>query len=78
VKLLKLEYDRRANAAYIYVVYPIGVAQAVKQLIAGENEGEPPTFILDLDEDGLLLGIDVQNADRHLPQALLASAEIIG
>jgi uncharacterized protein YuzE len=70
---LKVEFDRRADAAYIYLleIEPGGVARTVRVHDA------PGMLNLDFDTAGRLIGIEVLPATHHLPQALLAQADRI-
>ncbi len=68
---MRVTFDRKANAAYIYLV-DIGPGEAVKQ----ETTGGP--VILDFDRSGRLIGIEVLNASEFLPQEILDNAERIG
>ena len=70
---MRVEYDRQADSAYIYLVDKIAPGQAKKQEICGEL----PDVILDFDEGGLILGIEVLGASRLLPRELLQEAEVI-
>lgn len=70
VQPLRVTYDPEANAAYIYFVPKIeagGVARTVP--IDG---GETPWMVnLDVDSEGRILGLEVLDARRLLPAALL-------
>lgn len=65
---MKIEYDKDANAAYIYIVENIAVDEAVKTIELNDN------IILDFDKNGKLLGIEVLNASKVLNKELLVSA----
>lgn len=73
---MKVEYDPRADAAYIYLVDipPGGIAQTYPcdphEVAAG--------IFLDFDSSDRLVGIDVQAASRNLPEEVLKRAEILG
>jgi uncharacterized protein YuzE len=70
---VRVTFDRRANAAYIYLV-PIGAGEAVRTVPVDADRLEG--FInLDFDEHGRLLGIEVLNATRLLPAGVLDHAE---
>jgi uncharacterized protein YuzE len=64
---MRVTFDRRANAAYIYLV-DIGSGEAVRQEVAGP-------VILDFDRSGHLVGIEVLRATKFLPQEVLDAAE---
>jgi uncharacterized protein YuzE len=67
---LRVTYDEEANAAYIYLVPEIergGVAGTVPV-----DGGDDPWMVnLDLDSDGRIIGLEVLDASRRLPAALL-------
>jgi uncharacterized protein YuzE len=67
---LRVTYDSEANAAYIYFVPELqfgGVARTVPV-----DGGEHPWMVnLDVDSEGRILGIEVLDARRLLPAALL-------
>jgi len=71
--LMRVTYDAVADMGYIYLVDEIEPGQAVRQVIAGEDE----VFVLDLDVRGRLLGVEVSGVGRLHPD-LLAVAEQIG
>ncbi len=68
---IRVTFDRGANAAYIYLrdIEPGGVGKTVPVHDA------PGMVNLDFDRKGRLIGIEVLPATRHLPQAILDSAE---
>jgi uncharacterized protein YuzE len=70
IEPLRVTYDPEANAAYIYFVPEIkfgGVARTVPV-----DGGDHPWMVnLDVDSEGRLLGIEVLDARRLLPVALL-------
>ncbi|MBI2137101.1 DUF2283 domain-containing protein [Candidatus Woesearchaeota archaeon] len=66
---MKLEYDKAADAAYIYLVYPIGKGEAKKTVELREN------IILDFDAKGKLLGVEILNASTVLNRKALAQSE---
>ncbi len=57
---MKLEYDKEADAAYIYLVYPINKGEVKKTIELNNN------IIVDFDSKGKLLGIEVLNASKVL------------
>lgn len=69
---MRITYDPTADAAYVYLVeIPAGgVAQTVP-LDPREVDGQ---INLDIDADGRLLGIEVLDASRLLPSAVLEGA----
>lgn len=72
---LRIEFDRKANAAYIYLVDTIEQGASVKQVVCCRDEkhvaGE---VILDFNKNGKLLGIDYYERDS----AALAGATATG
>jgi uncharacterized protein YuzE len=64
----RVTYDAEANAAYIYLADAIGRGEAVRQQVV---DGD---IILDFDASGRLLGIEVLDARRRLPDGILAMA----
>jgi uncharacterized protein YuzE len=70
---MKIEYDPRVDAAYIYFVPEIGAGGVATTYPCDplQVNGE---INLDFDADGRLLGIEVLDASRFLPKDLLAGA----
>ncbi|GAA3078410.1 DUF2283 domain-containing protein [Streptosporangium carneum] len=70
---MRIEYDRENDVAYIYLVDEIASGEAKTQVLveAQEMSGE---VILDLDERGCLLGIEVIGASAVLPPETLAES----
>ena len=69
----RVTFDRKANAAYIYL-RDIGPGEAVMQCSV-ECDKAKGWIILDLDKSGRLIGIEVLEATRGLPDEVLDSAE---
>lgn len=69
----RVTFDRKANAAYIYL-RDIGPGEAVTQCPV-ECKEVKGWIILDLDKAGRLIGIEVLEATRGLPDRVLESAE---
>ena len=65
---MKFEYDKDVDAGYIYVEYPIKEGEAKKTIELNEN------IILDFDEKGKLLGIEILNASKVLNKKVIAQA----
>lgn len=74
---MKIKYDRKANAADIYLVNEI-VRGQVEKMYPCDYEAVGGMINLDFDADGRLLKIEVLNATKLLPQEVLDKAEIIG
>jgi len=53
---MKIEYDKEVDAAYIYLEYPIKEGEAKKTIELNEN------IILDFNENGKLLGVEILDA----------------
>ena len=66
---MKLEYDREADAAYIYLEYPIKDGQ-VKNTIELNDK-----IILDFDSKGKLLGVEILDASTVLNKKTLLEAK---
>ncbi|MBS3151072.1 DUF2283 domain-containing protein [Candidatus Woesearchaeota archaeon] len=62
---MKLEYDKEADAAYIYIKYPIKEGEAEKTIELNED------LIVDFDKDGKLIGIEILNASRVIGKEVL-------
>jgi uncharacterized protein YuzE len=70
---MNVEYDEEVDAAFVWLVKDIELHkhEVVRELWPDElNE----TIGLLLSADGRLLGIEVQEASKHLPAELLLSA----
>lgn len=65
---MRIEYDKEADAAYIYIVESIEDGEALKTIELNEN------IILDFDKDGKLLGIEILDASKVLSKELLISS----
>ena len=69
MKTMKFEYDKEADAAYIYLVYPIKAGQAKSTVELKEN------IILDFDNKGKLLGVEILNASKVLNRKALLKTQ---
>ena len=69
---MRVNYDSEADAAYISLK-SIGSGEASQQ-VAVKSEAAAGKIILDLDDEGRLVGIEVLNARRGLPADLLDQA----
>ena len=65
---MEIEYDKEADAAYIYVEYPIKKGEAKKTIELNEN------IIIDFDAKGKLLGMEILNASSILNKKVLLKA----
>ncbi|MBB4760152.1 DUF2283 domain-containing protein [Amorphoplanes digitatis] len=61
-------YDSDADAAYIYLDHPLPAGETERVL---PFEPERGMFNLDLNADGHVVGLEIIDARRHLPPALL-------
>lgn len=68
---MKFEYDKGADAAYIYFEYPIKAGQAKNSVELNEN------IILDFDNKGKLLGVEILDASKILKKKSLMQAQPI-
>jgi len=66
---MKFEYDKEADAAYIYVEYPVKEGQAKKTIQLNDN------IILDFDEKNKLLGMEILDASKTLKKDVLMEAQ---
>ncbi|CAL9556649.1 DUF2283 domain-containing protein [Streptomyces pilosus] len=70
---MHIAYDRENDTAYVSLVARIPDGAAVRQ-VPVEGIAEDAEVVLDLDEGGRLLGIEVTGARRVLPAELLGEA----
>ncbi len=68
---MKFEYDKEADAAYIYVKYPIKKGEAKKTIELNED------IILDFNEKGKLLGIEILDASKVLSKEAIIEAQSV-
>ena len=68
---MKITYDRKADAAYLYVKASLKRGEAA---VTVPGEGEAEGINLDFDASGRLLGVEVLDARRRLPPELLKEA----
>ena len=68
---MNIEYDKEADAAYIYVVHPIKAGQSSKQVKVNED------IILDFDKQDRLLGIEVLDASKRMHKKVLLEADLL-
>ena len=65
---MNFEYDKEADAAYIYLEATIKEGEAKNTIEVNDN------IILDFDAEGKLLGIEILNASKVLSKKTLVSA----
>jgi len=68
---MKFEYDKEADAAYIYLEDAIAKGEAEKTIELNDN------IIVDFDKNGKLLGIEILSASKVLNQKSLVEAQSI-
>jgi len=68
---MKFEYDKDADAAYIYLEYPIQDGQVKNTIELNDN------IILDFDEKGKLLGVEILDASKVLNKKTLMEAKAV-
>ena len=74
--VMKVTYDREADAAYIYFTDP-QVETKVARMYACDPVDVGGMINLDFDEGGRVLGVEVLGAGSKLPRYLLDAAERI-
>ena len=65
---MKIEYDREADVAYIYLKYPLKDGECKKTQELNES------IIVDYDGDGKLLGVEILNASKLLTKKVIEEA----
>jgi len=70
---LRATYDKAADAAYVYFVDD-SKRRAVSRTVVCDLETEGSAINLDLDSEGILLGIEIMGASRVLPSEVIADA----
>ena len=68
---MKIEYDKDADAAYIYFK-EIEEGEVVQTISLNESVN------IDLDSEGRTLGIEILDASKNLPANAIKSAVVIG
>lgn len=68
---MKFEYDKDADAAYVYLVEDIKDGEAEKTIELNKD------IILDFDSDGKLLGVEILNASKVLNKKALIEPKLI-
>jgi len=67
---MRIEYDKEADAGYIYLVDEIKEGEAAKTIELNSD------IILDFDKSGKLLGMEVLNASKVLGKEVLTGQSI--
>lgn len=70
-KMMKFEYDREVDAAYIYLEDTISENEVKKTIQLEEN------IILDLDKNDKLIGVEILDASKVIKQKTLLKATLI-
>lgn len=68
---MRLEYDKDADAAYIYLKFPIKDGEAKNTIELNEN------IILDFDSQKKLIGVEILDASKILSKKSLLEAHPI-
>ena len=68
---MKFEYDKEVDAAYIYLQYPIKEGEAKKTIELNEN------IILDFDDKGKLIGVEILEASRVINKKVILEAQAV-
>ncbi len=68
---MKIEYDKEADAAYIYFK-EIAKGEVVQTISLNDSVN------IDLDKEGKTLGIEILDASKNLPSNAIKSAVVIG
>ncbi len=63
--IMKIEYDKEVDAAYIRITQDIKEGMAKKTVALNED------IILDFDSSDKLIGIEILNASKHLDKKTL-------
>ncbi len=71
---MNLTYDETVDAAYLSLVDTIPDGAAISQSSPIFPPGEHGEIVLDFDQDGLLLGVEILEARSVLPASVLAEA----
>ena len=66
---MKLEYDKEADAAYIYIDDPIEDGGVKKTIELNEN------IILDFDKNNKLIGVEILDASKVLKKKVLSEKQ---
>ncbi|MFK3980590.1 DUF2283 domain-containing protein [Micromonospora sp. NPDC050397] len=61
-------YDSIADAAYIYLQHPVAPGASERTAMSDPYQG---MFNLDVDAEGHILGLEILDASKHLPRALM-------
>lgn len=70
---MRLTYDPEANAAYVYLVDEINRGEVARSAVSG-IELEEAAIVVDFDDQGQILGIELLNARQLLRDSVLDQA----
>lgn len=70
MEMIKVDYDKEVNVAYIYL-NSISEGEVDKTISLNDS------INIDLDSDGKILGIEVLNAEENLSQNVLKSIKSV-
>lgn len=71
-----ITYDSRADAAYIYLVPNVALGEASHQVMVEDVPGDSE-IVLDFNDEGRMLGIEIIGARSCLVEDILRSAVAI-
>lgn len=74
---MKIELDKKTDAAYIYLKESIDPG-GVEKTYPCDPLQIKGMINLDFDKDGRLIGIEVMDASKKLPEEIIKNAEVIG
>ncbi len=72
--MISITYDKSVDAAYIALkgtFPPVYLTVAFDDIVKKSFWKKCPFYTLDFDKDGILLGIEILDASKHLPKELL-------
>jgi uncharacterized protein YuzE len=72
---VRVTFDPESDMSYIRLADPAKSGNAVRQVPVREPDRESARFVLDLDGEGRLLGVEVFDARSSLPDDVLDRAE---
>ncbi len=70
---IRVTYDEPSDKAYLYL--DDRTPRIIDESRICEELGDPTATILDIDPAGRVIGIEMFNASRRLPELLLSEAE---
>ena len=70
--MIKITYDRDADASYLYLQEP--GRKEVKKTYLGNPADINGMINIDFDAEGQIIGIEVMDASKKLPKSILAQA----